>query len=150
MSSPREREHGGAVRVITVHTKVTEYRDQTVAYEISSSVEPSSESKRPKITRDLPGGGGTEVPEPSHRAIARPSRSVKRAKRSKSKSSVPGNTRRCFNCNAPGHVRAYCRSPPITCYKCGLEGHRFIFCDMVAEKLGDRAVTSIPKGHEDA
>ncbi|KAL6536647.1 hypothetical protein OROMI_026228 [Orobanche minor] len=156
MSSPRgsecnrERDHGGAVRVTMIHAKVTEYRDQTVAYEVSSSVDPTIGSKRQKITRDLPGGEGTGVPKSSHRAIVRPSRSVKKATRSKSKSLVSGKAVRCFNCNAPGHVRANCRSPPKTCYKCGLEGHLFQFCERVTEIFENRAFISALKGHGDA
>ncbi|KAL6501449.1 hypothetical protein OROGR_026582 [Orobanche gracilis] len=149
LRSGRRDERGDVIRVTTIHAIVKEYQDQTVAYEISSSIEPASESKRYKVARDFPSSEGTKVPEPLPQTIGESSGSAKRTKRSKPKSLPHDWRRRCFNCNVPGHVRANCRSPPIICYKCGLEGHRSQFCEIVAEKFGDQTVISTLKGHED-
>ncbi|KAL6506129.1 hypothetical protein OROGR_024310 [Orobanche gracilis] len=149
LRSGRRDERGDVVRVTTIHAIVKEYQDQTVAYEISFLIEPTSESKRYKVASDFPGSEGTKVSEPLHQAIVESSISAKRTKRSKPKSLPHDWRRRCFNCNVPGHARASCRSPPTICYKCGHEGYRSQFCEIVAEKFGDQTVIYVSKGHED-
>ncbi|KAL6538032.1 hypothetical protein OROGR_012020 [Orobanche gracilis] len=149
LRSGRRDERGDVVRMTTIHAIVKDYQDQTVAYEISSSIEPANESKRYKVARDFPSSEGTKVREPLPQTIGESSGSAKRTRRSKPKSLPLDWRRRCFNCNGPGHVRTNCHAPPKICYKCGLESHQLRFCEIVAEMCGDKAVIPVSKGHED-
>ncbi|KAL6541196.1 hypothetical protein OROMI_025080 [Orobanche minor] len=121
------------VSTTTIHVTMKKYQDQTICYEISSLVEPSSGTKKQKVPGNFPVGKETKGPKSSHLSNASSLRSDTNAGNPKQVAQTSRKRRKCFNCNNQGHVLTNCPSSPLTCLKCGCEGHRWKYCEIISK-----------------